>query len=78
MKQEDFADFISYSALIARSGAEEMFSGNIAPSPYGETCKYCKMGGMCGFAEGVDQLSRKVKKVTCAEIAEAARRKKEE
>ena len=78
VKQEDFADFISYSALIARSGAEEMFSGNIAPSPYGETCKYCKMGGMCGFAEGVDQLSRKVKKVTCAEIAEAARRKKEE
>ncbi len=77
LKAEDFADFISYSALIARSGAEEMFAGNITPSPYGETCKYCRMGGMCGFAEGADAEARTVKRVTCADIARAARREKE-
>lgn len=77
LKREDFADFIGYSALIARRGAEEMFSGNISPSPYGDECKYCPIGGMCGFAADDDKEGRSVKGVKCANIAEVTRKVKE-
>ena len=78
LPQEEFADFIGYSALIARRGAEEMFGGNIAPSPYAGACDYCKMGGMCGFAEGVDADGRKVDGVKCADIARAVKKQRGE
>ena len=55
-----------------------MFGGNITPSPYSGVCEYCKMGGMCGFAEGVDADGREVDGVTCADIARAVRKTKGE
>lgn len=78
LSEDDFRDFIDYSSLIAYRGAEEMFGGNITPSPYSGVCEYCKMGGMCGFAEGVDADGREVDGVTCADIARAVRKTKGE
>ena len=69
LTEEDFAYFIEYSALIARRGAAEMFGGNISPSPYVGACEYCRMGGMCGFAAGLENTPRCVEGVTCADVA---------
>ncbi len=69
LPEEDFSDFIAYSALIAKRGAKEMFGGNIAPSPFTGACDYCKMGGMCGFAAGPDSRPRSVDGITCADVA---------
>lgn len=77
MEKEDFSAFLDYSKLVARQGAEEMIAGNISPSPAAETCKYCKMGGSCGFAVGTDGGERKAPSVKCADIAEIARKNKE-
>ena len=72
--REDFESFISYSRLVAATGAREMISGNIAPSPAEGTCKYCKAGGSCGITLGRDCGERKVKNIKCSEIAEIARK----
>ena len=76
LSESDFADFINYSSLIARKGAEEMFGGNITPSPYAGACDYCRMGGMCGFAVGVDADGREVDGVKCEDIAKAVRKQR--
>lgn len=70
MEKEEFAAFLEYSKLVAGKGAEEMLSGNIAPSPAADACKYCKMGGSCGFAVGLDGGERKTPSVKCSDIAE--------
>lgn len=72
MEKEEFAAFLNYSRLVARQGAGEMLSGNIAPSPSEDTCKYCKMGGSCGFAAGLDGDERKAPSVKCSDIAQIA------
>ena len=77
MSREDFKDFLDYSKLVAGKGACEMVSGNIAPSPAVDVCKYCKAGGSCGFNLGVDGEERKSATVKCAEIAQIAREAKE-
>lgn len=69
MEREEFAAFLSYSKLVAKRGAAEMLSGNISPSPAEETCKYCKMGGSCNFAAGLDGGERKAPSVKCTDIA---------
>ncbi|MDE6598278.1 MAG: PD-(D/E)XK nuclease family protein, partial [Clostridia bacterium] len=74
MDRETFSDFIKYSSLVARQGTREMLSGNITPSPAEDACAYCKMGGSCGFAEGIDGAERKVKSIKCAEIADIVRK----
>lgn len=73
MPTEVFAPFLSYSGLVARRGAGEMLSGNITPSPAESACEYCKMGGSCGFAAGLDGGERKLPSINCAEIAEIAK-----
>lgn len=77
MEKEEFAAFLAYSKLVASQGAREMLSGNISPSPAEETCKYCKMGGSCGFAVGFDGGERKTPSIKCSEIAEIAKGEKE-
>ncbi len=76
MDNEIFADFLHYSALIARKGTREMIGGNISPSPAADACKYCKMGGSCNFAVGVDGEERSAKTVKCADIAKIVRRQR--
>ena len=76
MDGQTFADFISYSRLVAGNGAREMLEGNIAPSPAEDACKYCKAGGSCGFAAGTDGAERTGRSIKCAEIADIARRNK--
>ncbi len=73
LSAEDFGDFLGYARLIAQSGAEEMFAGNIQPSPVPDACKYCRMGGSCGFAAGEKILPRKESGVSCADIAAIVR-----
>ena len=77
MDSADFADFLKYSVLVANSGSKEMLEGNIAPSPVADACSYCKMGGSCGFAVGVDGAERKLKSVKCSDVAEIVRKKTE-
>ena len=69
MDADTFADFLKYSVLVARNGADEMLEGNVTPSPSADACKYCKAGGSCGFAAGVDGEGRSHRTVKCSEIA---------
>lgn len=75
MSAEDFRYFLDYSRMVAGKGAGEMLSGNTSPSPAEDACKFCKMGGSCGFAAGRDGGERKPPKINCAAIAEIAREK---
>ncbi|MDE7439310.1 MAG: PD-(D/E)XK nuclease family protein [Clostridia bacterium] len=74
MDNETFADFLQYSALIARKGTREMLEGNISPSPAEDACKYCKMGGSCNFAAGIDGEERSSRTVKCGDIARIVRK----
>lgn len=76
MDNEVFTDFLQYSTLIARKGAREMLEGNIAPSPAEDACKYCRMGGSCNFAAGIDGEERSSRTVKCADIAKIVRRQR--
>lgn len=76
MDNDIFTDFLQYSELIARKGAREMIGGNIAPSPAEDACKYCRMGGSCNFAVGVDGEERTAKTVKCADIAKIVRKQR--
>ena len=78
MDNETFADFLKYSALIARQGTREMLDGNISPSPAEDACKYCKMGGSCNFAAGIDGEERTSKTVKCGDIARIVRKSRGE
>lgn len=72
MDEEVFRDFLDYSVLLARQGANELKEGYIAPTPYGETCTYCKYGGMCGF-NPTTCTPRKESGIEPKKIAEIAR-----
>ena len=76
MDGETFNDFLQYSTLIARSGVKEMLEGNIAPSPAEDACDYCKMGGSCNFALGIDGDERKSRTVKCKDIARIVRKQR--
>lgn len=76
MDSDTFADFLEYSVLVARKGAQEMLGGNITPSPSADECSRCKAGGSCGFAAGVDGEGRSSRTVKCSEIAEIVRKLK--
>ncbi|MBD5632258.1 MAG: hypothetical protein HDP34_03400 [Clostridia bacterium] len=69
MPREDFAAFLEYSRLVADKGAQELISGNVTPSPAKGTCDYCKAGGSCNFAVGIDGAERKTTSVKCSDIA---------
>ncbi len=75
MKADVFEDFLDYGELIAKQGAEEIFSGNILPSPYGKACEFCEYGGMCGFSSETDDV-RKVCKMSGEDIAAVVRKVK--
>lgn len=76
MARAEFDDFLNYSRLVADTGAREMLSGNIYPSPAEGVCRYCKAGGSCGANPVKSGGERKARSVKCSEIAAIARRKK--
>ena len=76
MENGIFPDFLQYSTLIARRGVKEMLEGNISPSPADGACKYCKMGGSCNFALGIDGEERTSRTVKCADIARIVRKER--
>ena len=76
MDNDIFSDFLQYSTLVARKGTREMLEGNIAPSPAEDACKYCRMGGSCNFAAGIDGEERSSKTVKCADIARIVRKQR--
>jgi ATP-dependent helicase/nuclease subunit B len=78
MPTEHFQYFLRYSTLIAEQGAREMLDGNITPSPVVDACKYCKVGGSCGFAVGLDGAERDHNSVKCEDIAEVVAKKEQE
>lgn len=76
LSREDFADFLLYSSLVARKGAEEMSGGNASPSPAEGACNRCPLAGSCGFAVGLDGEERKKAKVDCRAIAGIVRKQR--
>ena len=76
MSGEQFEDFIAYSVLAARKGAEETERGCIAASPYKGACDYCPYGGLCGY--DLSDGARQEKKITEEEIARIAGEKRGE
>ncbi len=79
MDEDVFRDFLDYSVFLARQGAKELKEGYIAPTPYEETCTYCKYGGMCGFnpATCSPRKEENIEPKQIAEIARVAREGKE-
>ncbi|MBE7080215.1 MAG: hypothetical protein E7371_03150 [Clostridiales bacterium] len=76
MDEETFRDFLDYSVYVARQGCKELKEGYIAPSPYGDACKYCKYGGMCGFNKDC-ATARKEPSIDSTAIAKIAKRFRE-
>lgn len=52
--------YLTYAKKIAQVGVSELIEGFIEPTPYEDSCKYCKYKGMCGHDEEVDGKVRKV------------------
>lgn len=69
MSAEQFPYFLGYSKLVADNAAREMLAGNISPSPAEGVCEYCRAGGSCSFAVGLDGEERKSSSVRCSQIA---------
>ena len=80
MPEETFRDFLDYSVFASRRACEELKEGYILPSPYGEGCKYCKFGGMCGFNSDKQspRIEPTIETTEIAEIAKTAREGKED
>ena len=76
MDEQTFRDFLDYSVLVARGGAQELKEGFIAPSPYEGGCGYCKYGGMCGFNKDVG-TSRKESGIEPKTIAQIAKKERD-
>ncbi|MBP5308081.1 MAG: PD-(D/E)XK nuclease family protein [Clostridia bacterium] len=70
LDDKTFDAYLKYAVKIAERGCEEISEGVIAPSPYGDKCKYCKYSGVCGF-DGTRGKARKEKNVSDKTIAEA-------
>ena len=76
MDEETFRDFLDYSVYVARQGCQELKEGYIAASPYGDACKYCKYGGMCGFNKDC-ATARKEPSIDSTAIAKIAKKHRE-
>ncbi len=72
-----FASFLDYGVMVAKNGADEMTSGYIKPSPVKDICKYCKMGGCCGFSRSGGGTVREGASLSSADIAQIAANRKE-
>lgn len=75
MPREDFADFLEYSKLLAEKGAKELVGGEIAPSPTGGACGYCKFAGCCGYDKDAFGEREEIA-CDCRTVAEVARAEK--
>lgn len=73
MEPEEFKSFLNYSRIVADGAVKEMTRGNITPSPAGDVCGYCKLGGSCGFAVNIDGAARKTDTVKCSDVAKIAK-----
>ncbi len=74
MEREDFEAFLDYSLLVSARAEEEMRAGNIAPSPYDQECRFCKLRSLCAFTGA----PRKEGRILCGEIAKIVRRERGE
>ncbi len=72
MDESTFRDFLDYSVHVARQGCQELKEGFVAATPYGNSCDYCKYGGMCGFQKDA-QTKRTEANIDPTAIAEIAR-----
>lgn len=72
MTREDFADFLDYSKQVARKGAAELVSGELAPSPVSGACGSCKYAGCCGY-DAEAKGGREEVSADCKTIAAIAR-----
>lgn len=77
IKKEDFVPFLKYSTLVAGQATREMIDGNIAPAPAERACDYCKYGGCCNFAVGLNGEEREAPSVDCSKIAQIVKDRKE-
>lgn len=61
---QDFKKYMDYAVKISELSAMRLSEGVIVPSPYGETCKYCKFKGICTNANDKQRLLQAVKERT--------------
>lgn len=73
MDEQTFRDFLDYSVFAARKSCQELKEGYIAATPYEDSCRYCKYGGMCGFNKD-GAMARKEEKIEPATIAKIAKK----
>ena len=78
MDGETFSYFLDYATLVSDKAREEVKSGYIEPTPYGNVCSYCQFGGACGFCRGDKSQPRSEKAIKAEEIAEIVKREREE
>jgi ATP-dependent helicase/DNAse subunit B len=78
MSKDDFNNFISYSVMVASKGAEELYGGNIIPSPTEKACDFCNLAGCCGFSPDIYGVERETISIKCKNIAHIAKKQKEE
>lgn len=77
MSREDFKDFIDYSKIIARRGADGLTGGKISPSPVVGACGKCNLKGCCGY-DAERQGEREEVSADCRTVAEIVRADKSE
>lgn len=76
MSREDFNDFIGYSKIIARRGADGLTGGKISPSPVKGACDRCNLKGCCGY-DAERQGEREEVSADCRTVAQITRAERE-
>ena len=51
LDKETFDDYLKYSILVSKKGAENITDGVIKASPTERACDYCSFKGLCSFDE---------------------------
>ncbi len=73
LSKSEFYDFLDYSKLISANAINEISTGFIEPTPYTDSCTFCKFNGMCGFCINEDGKFRKAGNVTKSTIIDAVK-----
>ncbi|MBQ7407897.1 MAG: PD-(D/E)XK nuclease family protein [Clostridia bacterium] len=71
LNDQEFEKFMDYAKLIAGEGLSEISEGVIIPSPYDNSCDYCKYMGICGYDGSLDGRTRSFERVDKSAILRA-------
>lgn len=75
LREENFADFLSYAVLVSENCLDEIAAGCIAVSPYKGECGYCPYGALCGRDPA--EAERSERRISRAEIVRIVQNRRE-